>query len=53
MKNFVVITRKGGNQSLSNKNIISINGKPSLIPLNSAQKADKIDQVYISTEIIK
>ena len=51
MKNFVVITAKGGNQSLNNKNIIPINGKPSLYwPLNSAQKSKMIDHVYISTE---
>lgn len=49
--NIVIITAKGGNQSISNKNLIIINGKTMLAHVvNAARKAKKIDYIFISTE---
>lgn len=50
-KNVVIITAKGSNESLENKNLISINGLPIMCyPLREALKAKESDLVYVSTE---
>jgi len=48
--NIVLITAKGGNLSIPNKNLIKINGHPCLYyPITSALNS-KADKVFISTE---
>jgi CMP-N-acetylneuraminic acid synthetase len=49
--NAALITAKGNNQSMPDKNLITIRGKPSLqYVVEAAQEAARIDAVYISTE---
>ncbi len=51
MKNIAIITAKGGNRSLKNKNIRKICGKPSIYyPITAAQEADHVDEVFVTTE---
>lgn len=51
MKNIVLLTAKGGNQTLEDKNIISINGKPSMAwSILAAQESEKIDEIFVTTE---
>ncbi len=51
MNNIALITAKGGNQSLENKNIIPIAGKPSMVwSLEAALSAKLVDEVFVSTE---
>ncbi|MCH8539320.1 MAG: NTP transferase domain-containing protein [Opitutales bacterium] len=51
MKNIAIITAKGGNTSVQNKNIIPILGIPIMLyPLRAAQQARLVDRVYVSTE---
>ena len=51
MKNVAIITAKGGNQTLANKNIYKILGKPSVgYSIEAAIKSKLIDEVYVSTE---
>jgi CMP-N-acetylneuraminic acid synthetase len=49
-----IITAKGGNQSIQDKNIINVCGKPILYyPIKAAKEASLIDDVFISTECSK
>ena len=51
MRNVAIITAKGGNESVQNKNIIPILGVPIVLyPLRAALQARFIDEVYVSTE---
>lgn len=51
MKNIVLITAKGGNQSIANKNLHLIKGKPAVwYQIQAAQEATLIDDIYVSTE---
>lgn len=51
MKNIVLLTAKGGNQTLENKNIIPINGKPSMAwSIQAAKESQKIDEIFVTTE---
>src|SRR5690625_5780523 len=51
MKNVVLLTAKGGNQTLENKNIIPINGKPSMAwSIQAAKESQKIDEIFVTTE---
>lgn len=46
-----LITAKGGNQSLENKNLIKINGKESVLySLDAAKQSKWISHVFVSTE---
>lgn len=49
--NVIIITAKGGNTSLTNKNLINVGGKPVLnYVINAAKNSFKADKIYISTE---
>lgn len=51
MLNVVLLTAKGGNQTLENKNIKEICGKPCLYwPLSAAQQSHYIAEVFVTTE---
>lgn len=51
MKNIALITAKGGNTSIKNKNLINIEGKTFLgWQLTAANEAKLIDEVFVSTE---
>ncbi len=51
MKNIVLITAKGGNTSIRNKNLIEIEGKTFLgWQLTAANEAKFVDKVFVSTE---
>jgi CMP-N-acetylneuraminic acid synthetase len=51
MKNIALITAKGGNQSIENKNLHLIQGKPSLFyQIQAAKEASLIDDIFVSTE---
>jgi len=51
MKNIVLLTAKGGNLSLKDKNIIEINGKPSMVwSILAAQNSKYIDEIFVTTE---
>jgi len=51
MLNIVLITAKGGNLSMENKNVKEICGKPSVYwPISAALSAEEIDEVFVSTE---
>lgn len=51
MCNIVLITAKGGNQSIKNKNLIKLKGKTFLnYQIECAQNAELIDYVFVSTE---
>ena len=51
MKNIALITAKGGNTSIENKNLIQVAGKSFLAwQIEAAQNAKYIDEVFISTE---
>jgi CMP-N-acetylneuraminic acid synthetase len=46
-----LITAKGGNQSIENKNIVNINGMPSMAwSIEAAKNSKFIDAVFVSTE---
>ena len=50
-KNIVILTAKGGNTTVQNKNIIPVLGVPVfLYPLRAALAARQAEQIYISTE---
>lgn len=50
-KNIVILTAKGGNTSVQNKNVIPILGVPvMLFPLRAAAQATMVDRVYVSTD---
>jgi CMP-N-acetylneuraminic acid synthetase len=49
--NVAIITAKGSNESIKNKNLLPIMGIPAfLYPVKAAQQACNIDEVYVSTE---
>ncbi len=49
--NIAIITAKGGNLSIPNKNLIKIHGRTMLnYVINAAIEAQKIDHVFVSTE---
>ncbi len=51
MSHIAIVTAKGGNQSLSDKNVRLVNGKPCLAwPLEAAQSSELIDRVFVTTE---
>jgi CMP-N-acetylneuraminic acid synthetase len=51
MVNIAIITAKGGNTTLENKNIKEICGKPSIYySISAALEAETIDEVFVSTE---
>jgi N-acylneuraminate cytidylyltransferase len=51
MKNIVLITAKGGNQSLANKNLLEVEERTFLgWQLLAAQEARLIDEIFVSTE---
>jgi len=51
MKNIVLITAKGGNTTIENKNLIEVEGKSFLgWQLTAAKEAALIDDVFVSTE---
>ena len=51
MKNIALITAKGGNTSIENKNLIEIEGKSFLAhQIDAAKKSRYIDNVFVSTE---
>lgn len=51
MKNIVLITAKGGNTSIKNKNLIEVEGKSFLgWQLTAAKQATLVDEVFVSTE---
>jgi CMP-N-acetylneuraminic acid synthetase len=54
MKVSAIITAKGGNQSIPDKNLIDINGRP-VISYNilAAKNAKLVDDVYVTTECPK
>ncbi|MEM6392377.1 MAG: NTP transferase domain-containing protein [Planctomycetota bacterium] len=46
-----IVTAKGGNQTLSNKNVVPVLGVPVMAyPIRAAKMAHSIDHVYVSTE---
>src|SRR5690554_5174668 len=46
-----IITAKGGNQSLANKNVIPIYGKPSMVwSIDAAKQSKYINEIFVSTE---
>lgn len=54
MSNVAIITAKGNNESLPDKNLIKIMGKPALLyGIEAAKNAVNIDEVYVSTECEK
>ena len=51
MKNIVILTAKGGNTSVENKNVIPVLGTPvMLFPLRAAKMSSLVDGVFVSTE---
>jgi len=51
MKNAVILTAKGGNTSVQNKNVIPVLGQPvMLFPLRAAKMASLVDGLFVSTE---
>lgn len=51
MKNIVIVTAKGGNASIENKNVIPVLGVPVVLyPLRAAKLSSKTDLTYVSTE---
>jgi CMP-N-acetylneuraminic acid synthetase len=51
MRNIVILTAKGGNTSVQNKNVIPVLGTPvMLFPLRAAKMSSRVDMVFVSTE---
>ena len=51
MKNVVVLTAKGGNTTVQNKNVIPVLGTPVMLyPLRAAKMSSRVDRVFVSTE---
>jgi CMP-N-acetylneuraminic acid synthetase len=49
--NVIIITAKGGNTSLTNKNLINVNGFPVLsYVINAARNSSRCNKIYITTE---
>ena len=50
-KNIVILTAKGGNTTVQNKNILPIHGVPVfLYPLRAARLARRAEEIYVTTE---
>lgn len=50
MRNLILVTAKGGNQSVSNKNIIPIHGSPVVsYPIRAAKSSFLSDKIVVST----
>lgn len=51
MKNIVILTAKGGNTSVHNKNVIPVLGNPVMLyPLRASKMSSKVDVIFVSTE---
>jgi len=51
MSNIVILTAKGGNTSVENKNVLPVLGVPVMLyPLRAARLATRVDDVYVTTE---
>ena len=51
MKNIVILTAKGGQLSIPNKNLIPVLGVPIMLyPLRCAKMAMNVDKIYVTTE---
>jgi CMP-N-acetylneuraminic acid synthetase len=51
IKNVVIVTAKGGNTTVQNKNCIPVMGVPVMCyPLRAAKQATNVDSVFVSTE---
>lgn len=51
MKNVVIVTAKGGNTSVENKNVIPVLGVPIMLyPIRAAKLSRETDGVFVSTE---
>jgi CMP-N-acetylneuraminic acid synthetase len=51
MKNVVIVTAKGGNKSIKNKNVIPILGVPVVLyPIRAAKLSARTEAIYVSTE---
>jgi len=51
LKHIALITAKGGNQSLPNKNLIPIGGLPSFLhAINAANKSGVISEIWVTSE---
>lgn len=49
--NIALLTGRGGSQSIKNKNIYPILGKPLMVyPILAAKRARKLDRIYITTD---
>ena len=54
MSNVVIITARGGHQTIPDKNIYKINGMESIgYPIKAALKAELVSDVFVSTECAK
>lgn len=50
-KNIVILTAKGGNTTVPNKNLIPILGVPVMLyPLRAAKMSYRVDKIYVTTE---
>jgi len=51
MKNAVIVTAKGGNSSVQNKNIIPVMSLPVMVyPIRAAKLSNHTDRIFVSTE---
>ncbi len=51
MSNIVILTAKGGNSTITNKNVVPVLGTPvMLFPLRAAKMSSKVDHVFVTTE---
>lgn len=51
MKNVVIVTAKGGNNSIQNKNLIPVLGNPVMCyPIRAAKQSAKTHSIFLSTE---
>ncbi|MCH6255234.1 NTP transferase domain-containing protein [Puniceicoccaceae bacterium K14] len=51
MKNIVIVTARGGNASIENKNVIPVLGVPIMLyPIRAAKLSHRTDAIYVSTE---
>jgi CMP-N-acetylneuraminic acid synthetase len=51
MKNIVILTAKGGNTSVQNKNVIPVLGTPVMLyPLRAAKMSSMVSKIFVSTE---
>lgn len=53
-KTVAIVTARGGNKSMPDKNIISIGGHPTVsYPIEAAKQAGLVDEVFVTTECEK